>query len=72
MSCVPEETGVAEPWVARADMGSACVALLREGPGPDEDIIQPPTLQRRMGEGASANSADRDIMCLLHSAGEST
>ena len=48
MSCVPEEAGDAEPWVARAHMGSACVALLREGPGPDEDIIQP-TLHRREG-----------------------
>ena len=39
---------LSEPWVARAHMGSACVALLREGPGPDEDIIQP-TLHRREG-----------------------
>ena len=30
MSCVPpEEAGDAGPWVARAHMGSACVALLR-------------------------------------------
>ena len=44
--------------------------LLRRSPGPDEDIIQP-TLHRR-GEGASANSADRDIMWLHHcAAGES-
>ena len=34
MSCVPpEEAGDAEPWVARAQMGSACVALLREAQG---------------------------------------
>ena len=28
--CDPEETGDADRWVAIADMGSACVALLGE------------------------------------------
>ena len=42
---VPEKG--ADPWVARIHMGIARVALLgEEGPGPDEDIIQP-ALHRR-------------------------
>ena len=47
MSCVLEKAGDAKSWVARAHMGSACVALLGEGPGPDEDIIQPALHKRR-------------------------
>ena len=38
--------------------------LLRRSPGPDEDIIQPALHKRRRRWEASANSADRDIMCL--------
>ena len=42
---VPEKD--ADPWVAKIHMGIARVALLgEEGPGPDEDIIQP-ALHRR-------------------------
>ena len=45
MTRVPEKD--ADPWVARIHMGIARVALLgEEGPGPDEDIIQP-ALHRR-------------------------
>ena len=45
VTCVPEKD--ADPWVARIHMGIARVALLgEEGPGPDEDIIQP-ALHRR-------------------------
>ena len=45
VTCVHEKD--ADPWVARIHMGIARVALLgEEGPGPDEDIIQP-ALHRR-------------------------